>query len=101
MASVRKNPFIESVSMTQIIDQDIRGFVDENFLFGQSDDQLANDDSFLENGIIDSTGVMELVMFLENRFSIQVDDDELVPTNLDSINRLVAFVESKLKQLEA
>ena len=87
--------------MTQIIDQDIRGFVDENFLFGQSDDQLANDDSFLENGIIDSTGVMELVMFLENRFSIQVDDDELVPTNLDSINRLVAFVESKLKQLEA
>lgn len=82
----------------QVIDQQIRGFVNESFLFGQGDG-LSNDDSFLETGIIDSTGVLELVSFLEDRFAIRVEDDELVPDNLDSINRLVAFVEVKLKDL--
>jgi acyl carrier protein len=80
------------------IDEQIRSFVDDNFLFGQGDD-LANDDSFLENGIIDSTGVLELVTFLEERFTIQIADEELVPNNLDSVTRLVDFVESKLKEL--
>lgn len=80
------------------IDEQIRSFVDENFLFGQGDD-LANDDSFLENGIIDSTGVLELVTFLEDRFTIKIADEELVPSNLDSVTRLIDFVESKLKEL--
>ncbi len=72
----------------------LRDFIRENFLFGQ-DAAFSDDDSFLEQGIIDSTGVLELVTFLEDQFKIAIDDDELVPENLDSISNLVRFVESK------
>ena len=73
---------------------ELREFITENFLFGQ-DIALADDDSFLEQGIIDSTGVLELVTFIEDKYQITVDDSELVPDNLDSIERLVRFVQSK------
>lgn len=73
---------------------DVRAFVVENFLFGE-DDGLGPDESFLERGIIDSTGVLELVGFLERRFGVRVEDHELVPANLDSIRGLVAFIERK------
>ena len=73
---------------------ELREFVTENFLFGQ-EIALADDDSFLEQGIIDSTGVLELVTFIEDRYRIAVDDAELVPDNLDSIERLVRFIQSK------
>jgi acyl carrier protein len=73
----------------------IRAFVVENFLFGK-DDGFADDTSFLEEGIIDSTGILELVSFLEEEYSISVEDEELVPENLDSINNAVAYVERKL-----
>jgi acyl carrier protein len=76
--------------------EELRNFIVENFLFGQDEGQLSNDDSFIENGIIDSTGVLELVGFLETRYGIRVDDDELVPANLDTLNRLSAFVRRKL-----
>ncbi len=69
----------------------IKSFIVENFLFG-NDDGLENDTSFLEEGIIDSTGVLELITFLEEEFSIAVEDDELVPENLDSIDNVAAFV---------
>ena len=62
----------------------IREFIIENFLFGSANG-LQDDTSFLEEGIIDSTGVLELVTFLEESFEIQVDDEELIPENLDSI----------------
>ncbi len=75
-------------------ERDIRAFVVENFLFGE-DDGLGPDDSFLERGIIDSTGVLELVGFLERRFGVRVGDHELIPANLDSIRGLVTFVERK------
>jgi len=81
------------------IQSDVRNFVAENFLFGEDPESLQNDDSFLETGIIDSTGVLELVAFIEDHYSVEVDDDELVPENLDSINRLIDFIESKLKEL--
>lgn len=76
--------------------REIRCFIDETFLFGQGGDQIANDDSFLERGIIDSTGVLELVSFLEEKYPIRIADEELVPDNLDSINSLVCFLERKL-----
>lgn len=76
------------------IAQSLREFVQENFLFGE-EANFFNDDSFLEQGIIDSTGVLELVTFLEELFEIAVDDDELVPENLDSIDNLVRFITSK------
>jgi acyl carrier protein len=75
---------------------EIRQFVIDNFLFGQTDKQLGNGDSFLESGIIDSTGVLELIAFLESKFAISIGDEELVPANLDSVDRVSSFVERKL-----
>lgn len=75
--------------------EQIRSFIFENFLFDADDDSLKNDDSFLEQGIIDSTGVLELVDWLEETFGMQVDDEELVPENLDSVNFLAAFIAKK------
>lgn len=77
--------------------KDLREFIKETFLFGQ-EITFSDDDSFLEMGIIDSTGVLELVTFLEDRFDINVVDDELVPENLDSINSLAGFVRGKLSR---
>jgi acyl carrier protein len=74
---------------------DIRRFIVDNFLFGQAG-ELSNDTSFLEEGIIDSTGVLELVGFLESHFGIRLEDDEIVPANLDSLTRLNCFMERKL-----
>jgi acyl carrier protein len=79
---------------------DIRSFVIQNFLFGQGE-QLADTESFLEAGIIDSTGVLELVGFLETRYGIIVADEDLVPANLDSVDRVSRYVERKLKEQEA
>lgn len=73
----------------------IRAFIIENFLFGD-DDGLKDDTSFLEEGIIDSTGVLELVTFLEEEFEIEVNDEELIPENLDSINNVTAYLEGKI-----
>jgi len=73
----------------------IREFIIENFLFG-NDDGLQDETSFLEEGIIDSTGVLELVNFLEEEFEITIEDEELVPENLDSINNVTTYLEKKL-----
>ena len=75
--------------------QVIRKFIIDNFLFGQIRHGFQDDDSFLEGGIIDSTGVLELIAFLEQRYGIKVDDDDLVPENLDSVGRVVAYVQRK------
>ena len=72
----------------------IRIFIVENFLFGKANG-LGDDSSFLDEGIIDSTGILELVSFLEEQYDIRVEDEELVPENLDSINNVVAYLESK------
>ena len=72
----------------------IKEFIRENFLFGKGI-TFSDDDSFLEMGLIDSTGVLELVTFLESTFGIRVGDEELLPQNLDSINRITHFVGSK------
>ena len=76
------------------ISQSLRHFIKDNFLFGR-DDAFADGESFLDMGIIDSTGVLELVSFVESTFQITVEDEELVPENLDSIDSLVRFIESK------
>lgn len=78
-----------------MIEQELRRFVKENFLIGQDGEALDGDASFLEKGIIDSTGVLELVSFIEQRFAVKVEDQELIPENLDSINQLVRFVGAK------
>jgi acyl carrier protein len=73
----------------------IRTFIIENFLFG-NDEGLKDDSSFLDEGIIDSTGILELVSFMEETFSISVDDEELIPENLDSIDNVVGYLERKM-----
>ena len=73
----------------------IREFIFKNFLFEAEDSNLKDDDSFLEQGIIDSTGMLELVNFLDECFEVRVEDEELIPENLDSVNRLVDFVTRK------
>jgi len=75
--------------------ESIRKFVVDNFLFGQGG-KLKDDTSFLDGGIIDSTGVLELAMHIETTFGIKVKDDELVPENLDSVNAVAAFLQKKL-----
>jgi len=72
----------------------IRNFIVERFLFGD-DSQLHDDSSFLEQGIIDSTGVLEIVAHLEQEYGIKVEDDELLPENLDSLSNIRAFLERK------
>jgi acyl carrier protein len=78
------------------IEQQLRQFITDNFLFGQPDG-LSNSDSLLEHGIVDSMGVMELVTFLETQYGIAIDDQELIPDNLDSIDKLMKFLERKLQ----
>lgn len=77
------------------IKEKIRGFIVENFLFGSDDMSLGDDDSFLESGIIDSTGILEVVGFIEDEFDIEVLDEELVPDNLDSLNKLISYIGRK------
>ncbi len=72
----------------------LRQFITDNFLFGL-DSSFADDDSLLERGIVDSTGVLELITFIESTYGIPVADDELVPENLDSINGLTRFIAAK------
>ena len=73
----------------------LRKFIVDNFLFGQPMEGFDEQTSFLESRIIDSTGVLELVAFVEQTFGIEVLDEELDPDNLDSISKLVAFVTRK------
>jgi acyl carrier protein len=73
----------------------IRAFIVENFLFGDEDYALGDDLSLVENDIVDSTGILEMVSFLEERFGIAVADADIVPANLDSVARIAAFVAGK------
>lgn len=84
--------------MDQRVLNELREFIAKNFLF--SDEfSLSDTASFLESGIIDSMRVLELILFLEERYEITLADEEIVPENLDSIQSLKSFVELKLKGL--
>jgi acyl carrier protein len=77
----------------------VRAFIVENFLFGD-ENGVKDDTLFLDEGIIDSTGILEMVSFLEEKFGISVEDEELVPENLGSINNVVAYLQRKLSLTE-
>jgi acyl carrier protein len=74
---------------------DIRNFIVDNFLFGDTTVPLGEDDSLLQKGLIDSTGILEVVSFIEEKFGIGVKDDELIPDNLDSISAITQYVMRK------
>lgn len=81
-------------TQTTDIEQEIRKFLTENFLFGRS--EALNDDVPLLGNVIDSTGVIELIVFVQERFTIAVDDEEVTTDNLGSVKHVVAFIEKKL-----
>ena len=74
---------------------EIRDFIADNFMMGKSSDELTDTGSLLDLGIIDSTGVLELVGFLEDTYQITIDDDDLIPENLDSISSIVEYIKRK------
>ena len=73
----------------------LRRFILENFLFTDDESELNDEDSFIENQIIDSTGILEVIEFLEDEWNIKTGDDEMIPDNLDSVNKVMSFVERK------
>ena len=78
--------------MTDTIREGVRAFIVENFLFGDAAHAPADSESLIENGIVDSTGILELVAFLEERFGLVMADSDIVPANLDTVERIAAFV---------
>ena len=78
------------------VKETIREFIADHFLKGGEVTTISDDVSFLDEGIIDSVGVLELVAFIEETFGFRVEDEELIPENLDSVSKLVVFVQSKL-----
>ena len=75
--------------------EEVRGFVINNFLFGDGA-SLKDDQSFLDTGIVDSTGILELIMFLESTYGMKVEPEETTPENLDSVEKVAGFIEGKV-----
>jgi acyl carrier protein len=87
--------------MNMTMKKTIRHYIMENLLFTEDESILQDSGSFLDGGIIDSTGVMEIILFIEETFGIKVDDNEMLPANLDSVDNLAAFVQRKQAQAVA
>ncbi len=81
--------------MSENIEEKLRKYIAENILFSTTGYPYADNASFLENGIIDSMNVMELVMFVEDRFGIRVEDNEIIPDHFDSVGQIAGFVRNK------
>lgn len=79
----------------EAVERAVRTFIEENYVVGQGA-ELSGDESLMDQGIIDSTGVLELVAFLEDEFGLTVADEELVPENLDTVSNIVGFVQRKV-----
>jgi acyl carrier protein len=79
---------------------ELRTFIVDNFLFGDASGRFAftNDDSFQERGIVDSTGIIELVCHLQDHYGIDIADAELLPGNLDSVSKVASFVARKQRE---
>ena len=84
------------------LSHDVRTFIIDNFLFGDASGRFTftDDDSFQERGIVDSTGILELVCHLQQHYGIVIEDEELVPDNLDSVSKVARFVERKRRVAE-
>lgn len=82
--------------MSETVQSIVKDFIIENFRFGDTSFEIGGAESLIENDVIDSTGVLELVAFLEERFDITLVDADIVPANLDTLDRIAAFVERKM-----
>ncbi len=79
-----------------VVHEQVQQYILENFLFSTDRNLLGLDDSFLERGLIDSTGMLEVILYLEEAFGIQIADEEMIPANLDSVQRIAEYVRRKL-----
>ena len=79
------------------VKEEVRDYILKNYLFSNDSSALSDDVSLIQTGVMDSTGVLELIMFLEEKFSIRVADEEMIPANLDSVNKIAQFVETRRK----
>ncbi|HWM13131.1 MAG TPA: acyl carrier protein [Gaiellaceae bacterium] len=84
------------MSNSETIEREIRDFLRENFPLSADGVTLERDDSLIEVGVIDSTGVLELIGFIEERYEVEIRDEEVLPENLDSIGNIIRFVGEKL-----
>jgi len=84
-----------------VLRKELRQFITDSFLIGDDQVVFSDADSFMKNGIIDSTGVLELTAHLEEKYNVTPTDDEMLPTNLDSIDNLVNFIQRKLSGVTA
>ena len=75
--------------------KEIRDFIVDTFLFGEGADSFTDSDSFMQNGIVDSTGILEVTGFIEEKFDFTIENEEMTPVNLDSVDNLVAFISKK------
>lgn len=83
------------------IEEQVRGYILENFLYTDDASELSDDQSLFDSGVVDSTGVLELVSFIEESYEVQVDDTELVPDNFDSVEKITAYIKRKVAEADA
>ncbi|NLG09361.1 MAG: acyl carrier protein [Deinococcales bacterium] len=83
------------------IERELRQFLDDNFILDGGAERLDREESLTQAGVLDSMGVLELIMFIEERFGVQVPDEDTLPENLDSVARVVAYVERRLAEAAA
>ncbi len=81
--------------MSSELHKQVQNFILENYLFTDDESALGLDESLLDRGIVDSTGMLEIIMFIEDELGVSVEDEEMIPENLDSVNRIAAFVTRK------
>ena len=81
--------------MADALQDQIQNFILENYLFTNDASALGVDDSLLGRGIVDSTGMLEIIFFIEEQLGVKVKDEEMIPDNLDSVNKIAAFVQGK------
>ena len=81
--------------MSSELQKQVREFILENYLFTDDESALGVDESLLDRGIVDSTGMLEIIMFIEDELGVAVEDEEMIPENHDSVNRIAAFVTRK------
>jgi acyl carrier protein len=79
--------------------EELRAFIIDSFMFGRDNGAIRSDTSFIEQGVVDSTGVLELISFIEKQYGIAVLDEEMVPENLDCIDNLVRFISEKQRSV--
>jgi acyl carrier protein len=87
--------------MEQDVKQQIIDFITSNFLFDDAQVSLNEMESLLETGVIDSTGVLELIAFIEETYGIKIEDEEIIPENLDTILDITHFIKQKLLTIKA